>query len=100
MNPIEFKEQNLLLGAGDNPNTDDMPVAVSTQEFTGDSILHSVSCWQLSPEELAEIQRTGVLWLSTMGWPPPPIVCMSHNPFDTHNYKALDLNTPQNEKEA
>lgn len=26
---------------------------------------HSVSCWQLSPEELAEVQRTGLVWVRT-----------------------------------
>lgn len=25
----------------------------------------SVSCWRLSPEELAEIARTGVIWVQT-----------------------------------
>jgi hypothetical protein len=25
----------------------------------------STSCWKLEPEELAEIQRTGVIWVTT-----------------------------------
>lgn len=90
MIPIPFKESNLNLGAGDNPNTDDMPVAISKQSATGETP-YSVSNWKLSPEELEEINRTGCLWVATMGWPPPPICIMGHNPFKSHGYTALDL---------
>lgn len=28
---------------------------------------HTVSCWRLTDEELAEVNRTGVVWLKIMG---------------------------------
>jgi hypothetical protein len=42
------------------------------------------SCWKLKPAELAEIQRTGVLWISQLnfGEPLQPILPMVFNPFE------------------
>lgn len=28
---------------------------------------HTVSCWRLTPEELEQVQKTGVVWLQIMG---------------------------------
>ena len=91
MQPQPFKEQNLLLGSGNNPNTEDMPVAVSRHsEIGGGKIPNSVSNWKLTPEELAKVNETGEIWLSTMGWPPPPITAMAFNPFTVHGYESLE----------
>lgn len=32
-----------------------------------------ISCWRLSAEELAEVAKTGVVWLSIMGRTLPPV---------------------------
>jgi hypothetical protein len=32
-----------------------------------------ISCWRLTEEELSEIARTGVVWLSVMGRTLPPV---------------------------
>lgn len=37
-----------------------------------------VSCWRLSADELAEIQRTGVVWLSIIGNTMPPAFVGGH----------------------
>lgn len=37
-----------------------------------------VSCWRLSPEELAEVQRTGVVWLSIFGHTHAPVAITGH----------------------
>ncbi len=87
MRPIPFKESNLNLGAGDNPNTDDMPVAISVDS---EAIPMVVSCWKLSPEELAEINRTGEIWPAVMGHRTPPISIMAFNPFKNYGFKALE----------
>jgi len=34
---------------------------------------HSVSCWRLTPEELEEVNRTGVVWLKIAGHSMPPV---------------------------
>lgn len=93
MRPVPFKESNLNMGAGDNPNTEDLPVAISlnSEMSEGRQIPFVVSCWKPTPEELAEINRTGEVWISTMGVPPPPVCLMGHNPFKFHGYAALDL---------
>ena len=93
MKPIPFKESNINLGAGENPNTGDMPCALSTcPPSTGDNIPYAVSCWKLEPDELEEINRNGgVIYLANMGWPPPPISAMVHNPFKMHGYEAVDI---------
>lgn len=89
MEPIEFKEQNTFLGAGDNPNTVGMPVAVSVNEPMSEGRLHTVSCWQLSQEEIQSIIETGKIWVSNMAWPPPPVCVMAENPFTVHGFEAL-----------
>lgn len=33
-----------------------------------------ISCWRLSEEELAEVARTGVVWLSVRGRALPPVL--------------------------
>lgn len=38
---------------------------------SGDPVI--ISCWQLSPEELEEVNRTGVVWLHVMGFSMPPV---------------------------
>lgn len=35
-----------------------------------------VSCWQLTPEELEEVKRTGMVWLSVFSGPTSPPVCV------------------------
>ena len=39
-----------------------------------------ISCWRLDAEELAEINRTGVVWLSVVSAVTPP-VCVSGKSF-------------------
>jgi hypothetical protein len=40
-----------------------------------------ISCWKLSKEDLEEIQRTGVVWLSISGTGMPPVSVFTENPF-------------------
>lgn len=40
-----------------------------------------ISCWKPTQEELAEIQRTGRVWLVVLGRGMPPIAPTGHNPF-------------------
>lgn len=34
---------------------------------------HTASCWRLTPEELATVAKTGVVWLRIMGHSMPPV---------------------------
>ena len=61
--PVEFDEQNTAwIGQGD---VDELPAF--RDMVSGESI----SCWRLNPDELAEVQRTGVVWLRVWGVQPP-----------------------------
>lgn len=93
MEPITFKECNQLLGAGNNPNTEDMPVCRAVHpeidpENGGCPFI--VSKWKLTPQELAEVNKTGAVWLCVMGLNTPPVLIVGHNPFEAHGYKALE----------
>ena len=41
-----------------------------------------ISCWQLSKEDLDEIQKTGKIWLSITGNGMPPVSVFTENPFE------------------
>lgn len=47
-----------------------------------------ISCWRLSPAEVAEINRTGVVWLSVIGRGMPPIKVAGDGLFEDGNPKA------------
>lgn len=66
MRPQNFKGQyQKELGAGNNPNTGDLPRMVMLDPNTPGVCL-SVSCWKPSAEELAEINKTGEVWVGVM----------------------------------
>ena len=41
----------------------------------------AISCWEMSAAEIAEIQRTGKVWLHVLGSGHPPVAVMGHAPF-------------------
>ena len=70
--PVEFDEQNTTwIGQGD---VDELPA------FRDIASGENISCWRLNPAELAEVQRTGVVWLRVWGVHPPVYVDGFH-PF-------------------
>lgn len=50
-----------------------------TIDFYGYPII--ISKWKLSKEDLEEVQRTGVVWLSVTGDSTPPVTLFTENPF-------------------
>lgn len=71
--PAAFPEANVILGPppGSEAEVSDLQV------LRADGRL--VSCWQLSPEEIAEIVRTGKIWLSVWGAvTQPPVLVTAH----------------------
>lgn len=66
--PVEFAGANMVLRAP--PGREETVSDLHT--FTNGNC--SVSCWELSPEELAEVQRTGRIYLSVFwGRTQPPV---------------------------
>lgn len=82
MNPIDFKESNVWLGAGDNPGTEGMPVSKCLQNIDGAWYPSIVSKWKLSPEEIQRVQETGEIYLSVLGPGTPPVMLTPLNPFE------------------
>jgi hypothetical protein len=76
-----FDEDNCVLGP---------PPGVGEQEVHSLSVFRGVndfgqpvvvSCWKPTAEELAEINRTGRVWLIVMGQTMPPAILEGQNPF-------------------
>ena len=96
MKATGFKESNRVLGAGNNPNTDQLPIAISVHPdpvYNGTVTIFSK--FKLSSEELQRIAETGELWVGVMANPgqptQPPILPTVWDPFKDLGYQSLDL---------
>ena len=72
--PTDFPESNSALLAP--PGADsvvDLPVHRSDGGL--------ISCWRVTPEEIAEIAKTGVVWLHVLGATHPPLAVRGTGPF-------------------
>lgn len=78
MKAIEFAQQTAIL-AKDQPEYQPLPVHIDH----GDKMVPMTCCFELSPEEIKEINETGKLWYtqSTFGQPFQPIRMATSNPF-------------------
>lgn len=66
--PIDFPGSNLNL----LPASGDEETVNAMRAFTNGT--HVVECWRLTPDELAEVAKTGCIWLAMVGGVPPIIV--------------------------
>lgn len=75
--PTTFPEQNWQLGKPENMTDDEcapLPCFVDDNQV--------VSCWQLSPEDLAALQvNGGKVYMGVLGRSTPPIWLQAGNPF-------------------
>ncbi len=92
MSPIKFEEATRVLGAGDNPNTNDMWVATVKRDIEP-GVGGVMSCWELSDDEIAEIVKNRRVYLNVMcrlDYPTqPPVLLMVHNPFQNQGFIVL-----------
>lgn len=74
MKPIEFEEINVVYGEK-QPEYIPLPAHKAKDGTVW-------TCWELSPEELKQIQETGVIWLSmlTFNQPLQPILLQVEKP--------------------
>ena len=83
--PVEFSEQNDVLGPKPGTESWVAPLPIYRQGLSFDNgVRHDqlvVSCWEPTPEELAEIARTGRIWLIAHCPTHPPISVCGTNPF-------------------
>lgn len=91
MTPVDFPQSNNTLGKPSNMTDEQclpLPVHHYHQDFGPDSeggdpvrIPAIISCWKLTPEELEEINRTGIVWVNTLGTSLAPFSVFVKNPF-------------------
>ena len=89
---IPFPEANVVLGA---PTPEDAAAGTvyslhvhRYQDLDGQ---HQVlSKWELTPEELEEVKRTGVVWFNCWGQTHPPIWISGHDPFVRAKPETVD----------
>lgn len=85
MHYVKPEKSNFKFSAGKLPSTGDLDVTMAfTQEIPGR--VFSVSEWELSEEDIAEMMRTKRLYISIMGSGMPPIRPSSFDPFEYLGY--------------
>lgn len=77
--PIQFKEQTAVYKAPPDMGSDCEDLHV----FRGSDgkYNHIISCWELDEQELAEVAKTGKVWVSILGMTQPPIAIMGSKPI-------------------
>ena len=77
MEPIEFKEQNVVFAKNQKPY---LPLPAYQDDEQGGRIFH---CWKLTWKERFIMLITGILWINVLNFkqPPQPIKPMAENPF-------------------
>lgn len=77
MKPIKFDGANIVYGAN-QPEYQPLPAERVGKFETG----QINTCWELSPDELKQIQETGKIWVSllTFGQPLQPVLISVDKP--------------------
>lgn len=75
MGPIKFDGANVVFGA-------DQPEYIPLPAFYDKENGEVVTCWKITPEELEQIKKTGVVWLSIMTFNQPlmPVLLSANEP--------------------
>lgn len=91
MHPISFPQQNKTLVKPEEM-TEEQCLPLPTHHYEqviGFDEEHQpikfpaiISCWKLTPEEHDEIQRTGIVWVNTLGETLAPFSVFTKNPFN------------------
>jgi len=77
MQPLNFEGANIVFGAN-QPEYQPLPAERVGKPETG----QINTCWELSPDELKQIQETGKIWVSllTFGQPLQPVLISVDKP--------------------
>lgn len=67
MQPVSFEESNCVYENVGGISINDIEVSAAFQGHTNDGIPIVVTCWKMTKEELEEFQRTGRIWVLTLG---------------------------------
>lgn len=81
MIPVEFTESNFTFSKPESMTDESCaPLHVFKGQDTNNNPV-IISCWQLSKEDLEEIQKTGKIWLQISGIVTPPVSLYTEHPF-------------------
>ena len=81
--PSSFDESNACLGKPREDMADDCDALSICRTETVNGTPVVVSCWKLTAEELAEVVRTGRVWLTIAGHTMPPAHIQGIKPLVT-----------------
>lgn len=85
MESQKFKEANIVLGAGGNPNTHDIVACKCVESETDMPFIFAK--WKLTEDELKIINENGgELFVGLMGNSWPPMFPTVHDPFEVHGF--------------
>lgn len=76
-----FDESNTVLGRPREECGSEVECLSVCRTETVDGTPVVISCWKLTAEELAEINRTGRVWLLVVGETMPPVALNGLRPF-------------------
>lgn len=79
--PTDFRGSNTVLGRPATMTDDQCEALNVLRTITEDGFPVTISCWKVTAEELAEINKTGRIWLSVVGTTTPPVVVLGQCPF-------------------
>lgn len=74
MKPVDQPHAQLLTAPGCHP----LPAV--RVEYS-DGVVDVVTAWELSAEEVADVVKTGRLWLSVRGGVQPPVILSTRCPY-------------------
>lgn len=81
MVPASFEQSTHFLGRPPDMTDEQCDPLSVANVVTTDGTPFVVSCWKITAEELAEIQRTGRVWLMVCGQTMPPVIVSGVSPF-------------------
>lgn len=79
--PAGFDEANGILDKPLGMNYDECECLSVLRANYGNGTPVVISCWKLTLEEMAEVQRTGRVWLAIYGVTMPPAIVHGVKPF-------------------
>lgn len=100
MNGTQFPEATTQRLAGNNPNTNDLIVAIAKNDSISPDVAFVISKFKMTPEEFQEcIANEGEIYLCIMSAKPdkekgivptmPPVFMSPFNPFNHFGYQIL-----------
>ena len=85
MQGVKFPQQNTIFGKPAGWKDEDcygLPVSATYYlNSKEEPVPCLISCWEITPAELAEVQRTGKIYLSITGIGMPPVSLSAVEPF-------------------